>query len=664
MMQEKMPNLLFIMTDQQRFDAFRRVQDELEEYRGKFKIRTPNLDRIAASGVYFRTAYCASPICGPSRVSLRSGNTVERTGCRTNDLVDEKTYSLSRHYEQKIKAIESYDQVLAEEQGYNAEHYGKWHMPLRLYNERLSDKPAISYNSYNFKTKRPLLDTTQKQFTPTYKKSIGALKKESNVSREVGAGILPKGQLLNPTSGYPYTPLRLDARFGMKNGNDHNVKNAGVIVGRDSLPSKWSSTSVIGEMSIRALERLAKSSVPFALTVSFMNPHPPYIAAPDYFDFYNENQSKLLIPKSLFDSMTNSAYQKQNKRGVMLGFENTSAPIAEWTATYYAMVEEIDSWIGQLLDTLDTAGVTNKTMVVFTSDHGEMLGSHDMRGKANLLEEATRVPLLMSFPGRIQPQTVVDDVVSHIDVFSTIMDYLGASQYDRSDGMSLRRFIEKTSFNQKYDEHIVISQIGKNPNYMIRKGPYKLIITRKQPPKSIDMVYNLEQDPYEMNNLLSENKDETSLETIGKAEHLKILLLEWMERNDGPFSYFSDSENGDMVDISNRRTWRKVDYWQSDTEISFGKPVLWDEEYIRNEYFYLGRTSAGQLRISRVYIQGRGGQYFHVDHQEGAFLENGEYLRIKVSFQSTEPLDIALLDAYVVIQNDVNGINKIKIVSA
>lgn len=91
-----------------------------------------------------------------------------------------------------------------------------------------------------------------------------------------------------------------------------------------------------------------------------------------------------------------------------------------------------------------------------------------------------------------------------------------------------------------------------------------------------DMLYNLNADPQERNNLLGSNGMTASEATIGKAEHLRILLLEWMGRANGPKKYYSDKKynanigSGDYQEILHRSTWRKLDYWQSDTQIEFG----------------------------------------------------------------------------------------------
>jgi len=93
-------------------------------------------------------------------------------------------------------------------------------------------------------------------------------------------------------------------------------------------------------------------------------------------------------------------------------------------SNYYGLVKEIDDWVGKILDTLDNNGLTDNTMVVFISDHGEMLGAHGMREKNVFYEESSHIPLMIRFPGEIVPQTTVDGYISLVDLFPTILAIL------------------------------------------------------------------------------------------------------------------------------------------------------------------------------------------------------------------------------------------------
>jgi arylsulfatase A-like enzyme len=112
----KKPNLLFIITDQQRFDAL--------SIAGNQVLKTPNLDRLANQGVWFKNAYTQCAVCGPSRASILTGCTVENHGILTNGLADSGTKQSATIMPQK-----TFDQILFENGGYHCEYYGKWHTP-------------------------------------------------------------------------------------------------------------------------------------------------------------------------------------------------------------------------------------------------------------------------------------------------------------------------------------------------------------------------------------------------------------------------------------------------------------------------------------------------------------------------------------------------------
>jgi Sulfatase len=366
------------------------------------------------------------------------------------------------------------------------------------------------------------------------------------------------------------------------------------------------------------------------------------------------------------------------------------------------MIQEIDTWVGKLLDRLDAAGATNSTLIVVTSDHGEMLGAHSMLNKGILLEEAARVPLVLSYPGVIPSGKVIpaSTPVSHIDLFATLLDYTYASKHDSSDGSSLRRFIEDQSFNERYDERTVMVEIdmrfpknknklneglGERPNFMIRKGNCKLLLPKNRNSDVIDMMYDLSSDPAEMTNLLSamnyDSANDVPDAVVGKAEHLKVMLVENLWRYDGDRQFYSSNRwnvgegDGDIAEIEKRRTWRMAEYWQSDVALSFGPPVLVDGSYVRNEYVYVGRTAEGTMDVYDMYVSGPDAAFFSLNVTAASEKSNGgglgglplgkvsrgQYVRARVRFSSTEPVSIAGLSATIVIRNSVHGYSEIVI---
>jgi len=198
--------------------------------------------------------------------------------------------------------------------------------------------------------------------------------------------------------------------------------------------------------------------------------------------------------------------------------------IGYMVANYYALVREVDDQVGRILEKLDQLGLTERTLVVFTSDHGEMLGSHGMNGKFVFYEESAHVPLLMRLPGVIPPGSEVDAPVSHRDLFATLLDYLG-SPNPGSQGYSLRGLIEGNGWEG--DDYAVAEWEGTRvPSFMVRTGRWKLLYGRSPDAPSVDALYDLENDSLETRNVICQHGDE--------ARALKDRLVSWLARFDSP----------------------------------------------------------------------------------------------------------------------------------
>ncbi|MCJ8329038.1 MAG: sulfatase-like hydrolase/transferase [Lentisphaeria bacterium] len=653
------PNLLFIITDQQRFDALGAIQNELPQYKGKTKLRTPNLDRLMQEGVRFENAYSQCAVCAPTRVSIRTGCTIERHGMQTNQLVNEDVYKILPMFENKIKNVSTFEQILVESFGYVSEHYGKWHMPKSFYKTKDGTKKVITNNYYNMKSKKALFS----------KKGGGYTEYLSQFKGEIPI-TLKKGQQINKYSGYPYTPIKTDIRYkepttptGFKKIKHSNSQ------GRDSLPEDKTSSFFQGTSTVNAIDRLSQGNKPFVLTTSFHSPHAPMIATGKYFDYYWERRQKMFVSPSIKDTMDNSSYKAKGKWRLPDEYRDPSA-VKEWMVPYYALCEEIDHHIGLILKKLDEKDLTKNTLIIFTSDHGEMLGAHGLREKNRFLEESAHVPLIVKYKDVIPAGLKIQSPVTTMDIFATVLDYLGASSFDKSDSKSLRRHIENRNWNERYDDDVVITEwdsraprlnknskkekkkkkpkkklmgkLGRETNFMVRKGNYKLMLTKLAKSNRLDMMYDIESDPFEMKNLVGKNGLSASEEIIGKAEHLKCLLLEWMLRMDGPEKYFSDPKynffegEGDYTEIDKRREWKKLDLWISDKSIRFGKRVFDKKNAVfkRNEYLYLGRTTAGKSTIKSIELSGDGKKGFSIPALKKSILHEGKYIRIKISYSS------------------------------
>jgi len=265
------------------------------------------------------------------------------------------------------------------------------------------------------------------------------------------------------------------------------------------LPADYTITAVQGKQSVAALERLKNKQ--FILTCSFHCPHVPITPSEPYASMYKAKDME--TPVSIHDRRENSPYNP----GKTDPPYNEKDKVQYMTANYYAFVTEIDDWVGEILKKLDELKLAENTLVIFVSDHGEMLGAHGMRGKFCFYEESVRVPFLIRYPGKIKPGQIISTPVSILNIFPTILDYAGLKSIP-SDGYSLKGVMEGAE-SPKYDFAVSEWQ-WKNenvPSIMIRTDQWKLMTTHRKEGKNVEALFDLKNDPFEMINLLGSNPD-------------------------------------------------------------------------------------------------------------------------------------------------------------
>jgi arylsulfatase A-like enzyme len=194
----------------------------------------------------------------------------------------------------------------------------------------------------------------------------------------------------------------------------------------------------------------------------------------------------------------------------------------------------VDEWVGKLLAALDRKGLRENTLVVFTSDHGEMLGDHGLESKMVMFEGSAHIPLILRLPGVIPAGVRVARPVSHVDYFATILDYTG-HPIPANEGRSLRSLIDGKADPLDFTVS-AWGAIDSGGPFMVRKGEWKLIVyaTGAQRPSRIPVnaFYNLADDPLEMNNLIGRNPAKRT--ALPKAAELKADLERWMVRTTNP----------------------------------------------------------------------------------------------------------------------------------
>ncbi|MCX6132192.1 MAG: sulfatase-like hydrolase/transferase [Ignavibacteriales bacterium] len=485
---ERYPNVLLIMTDQQAWNAV--------GYSGNKMIKTPHLDKLASEGVNFSQAITPCPVCVPARTSILTGRLTETTTIRENhDVETGECY------------YPTFDEILAK-RGYSTEVYGKFHSPEHM--ARVYMNPPVQ----GLTGTAPIV-----QWEPIYVKYIQehfktrSLKPGEMYETTFYGGVVP--YKLDPTDRYyKYLPTGIipeeERKQKLSQADVHGVLD---------LPVDYTITAVQGRQTVAALERLKDKN--FVLTCSFHCPHVPITPSEPYASMYKAKD--MVTPVSIQDRRENSPYNP----GKIDSPYNEKDKVQYMTANYYAFVTEIDDWVGKILNKLDELQLTDNTLVIFVSDHGEMLGAHGMRGKFCFYEESVRVPFLVRHPGKIKAGQTISTPVSVLNIFPTILDYAGVKSIP-TDGYSLKGVMEGTQ-SPKYDFAVSEWQWsnGSVPSIMIRTERWKLMTTHRHGGKNIEALFDLKNDPFELNNLLGTNPERFKNKEI--AEELRSQLVAYLK---------------------------------------------------------------------------------------------------------------------------------------
>lgn len=263
-----------------------------------------------------------------------------------------------------------------------------------------------------------------------------------------------------------------------------------------------------------AIERLEKMGTkPFALFVSYQNPHYPLQPSPEFAALYKDvtiTRRPNCVEVDPYTS-TYSPYHKTQDDPCYIAYHNN---LDEYLRRYYAMVAQLDANVGRLLKRLDELGLASNTVVIFTSDHGDMAGSHGLTNKRYSYEESVRTPLIVRMPGGAQGKRV-SVPVSAIDLLPTCLGLAGAPPLPGAEGVDLTPVLRGSA---ELAPRPVFSE--QNKWIMVREGDYKLVVARGgQIPMEL---FNLKDDPYEMKNLV-EDAAHTAI-----RNRLRELTVEWI----------------------------------------------------------------------------------------------------------------------------------------
>ena len=414
---DRRPNVLFILTDDQRWDTLSCAGNEI--------LKTPNIDRIAREGFYFKNAFVTTSICAPSRASFLCGKYAYRHGLRDLGMVlaqEQKTFP-----------------ELLREAGYRTGYVGKYHVGDDAHGQR-----------------------------------------------------------------------RFDYWGGF----------AGQ--GRYEQPDGQHLTDVLTQRAVSFLREQGER--PFCLAVGYKAPHcqdgarPEFIYAPRFGKLFED----VTIP---YPPTYEGTYEKKpecvrNSLGrTRYGWRHATPSMFQETAKgYYRLIAGVDEGVGQILQTLDDIGVTDRTVIIYASDNGFFLGEHGMAGKWLMYEESIRVPLLMRYPalrgqaadawlGQQAVPHVLEQMALSIDIAPTILDIAGVPIPPDMQGRSLRRLCEGAADANWRTAYLYEYFGGHNvpPIEGVRTEEWKYIKYLPEKERGVvEELYHIAEDPDERADLLAD----------------------------------------------------------------------------------------------------------------------------------------------------------------
>jgi arylsulfatase A-like enzyme len=462
------PNILLITTDQQHWAALGCHTPVL---------RTPNLDRLGRDGIRFDRAYCANPLCSPSRSSIITGTYPSTHGCWT---IGTKLADDARTIGHLLGSA-----------GYQTSLSGKAHFqPLASTPEQVSLEAPPTLRDLDF----------WRGFTGPYY-GFDTVQLVRNHADEGWVG--------------QHYALWMEER-GLGDWREHfrDEQNRGPAREHSwDLPADFHYTTFVTERTIESIDRAVTDGKPFFTWASFSDPHPPYLVPEPWASMYDPAE---VTPghhtDGEFDRMPPWFGKTQEIDPDFTAWQET--PFANHgfsshlvdedrlrhnIAVYYGMVSFLDQGVGKILDHLDQQGLTDDTLVVFTSDHGHFLGQHGLTAKGAFhYEDLIRIPMLARFPGRIPAGHTTASLQSLVDLAPTFLTAAGLPV--PLDMQGVDQLAVWTGAEPRARDHVIVENRHQPTRVHLRtyvEDRYKLTVYRDE---VVGELFDLVDDPAEIHN--------------------------------------------------------------------------------------------------------------------------------------------------------------------
>lgn len=446
------PHILVICTDQHRFDAIGTHPESAA--------KTPNLVELARRGTVFEHCYAPSTVCSPTRASMLTGEYPSSHGLWANGVSLPQTRSLV-------------SRELAEA-GYRCGLVGKFHLGS-AFQGRTEERLADGFESYEW-AHDPFHGSPENAYHRWLQEH--------------------------------HPDLWAEAMADVVTPDLENFAHANTAF--DEMPTRASYTTWVTERTAAFLEE--DDERPFFLLANYFAPHHPFAAPPEYLEQYPPGSVPAPVG-SVEELAGKPARQSDASVASYLGHgpsfqDHSPEEIDEIRRIYYAMIAQVDDGVGQVLDTLRRRDLERDTLVIFVSDHGEMLGDHALLLKGPMMyDPAIRVPLIVSWPDHVPAERRVTDFVGVHDVARTIRVAAGLEPYGRDQGLDLAAvargerggrsyaWAEYRDSGYPYDPPAMTS--------MYRREDAKVVIWHGDPDSGLPQtgeLYDLASDPDELVN--------------------------------------------------------------------------------------------------------------------------------------------------------------------
>ncbi len=449
------PNILFIAVDD--------LRPEFGAYGANY-IKSPNLDRLAKSGIAFNRSYCQQAVCSPTRSSLLTGTRPDTT----------KVWDLVTHFRDALPNVVTLPQHF-KNNGYFVQGMGK------IYHGGFDDAPSWSV-------------PWQTPKAPTYGR------KENLDFNRGQAGVDPDGP----------TPMK----GGKKKVKEPTPKNSrGPAFEGADVPDNYFQDGKVADLALSTLRDISKKKEPFFLAVGFIKPHLPFISPQKYWNLYDPAKIQLapnkFRPKDAPEYAIQPGGELRNYKDIPEG----SIPddlARQLKHGYYAAISYMDAQVGKLLDELDRLDLRKNTIVILWGDHGWKLGEHDAWCKHSNCENDTNTALLLSVPGMKNAGVKTNSIVEFVDVYPTLAELAGLSLPKHLEGTSFKPVLDdpmrpwKTAAFSQYPRPSGKSGSGPLMGYAMRTERYRFVVwVGRDDHSKVDAVelYDHQIDPQENANI-------------------------------------------------------------------------------------------------------------------------------------------------------------------